>query len=69
MARPKKYNIDKEQVEKLASFGSSPNNPNSNSAFPSKVSFNWAIVIRLGKACGFTIISGVIPRLEKGISS
>lgn len=37
--------------------------------FPSRHSINCAIVIRLGIACGFTIMSGTIPSNDQGMSS
>ena len=47
----------------------SPKAPYSRQTFPISVSTSCPIVIRLGKACGLTIISGFIPLSVKGISA
>ena len=47
----------------------SPKPPYIAHAFPVTVSTNWPIVIRLGKAWGFIIISGLIPSCVNGMSA
>ncbi len=37
--------------------------------FPSRHSISCAMVIRLGMACGFTMMSGTIPSTDQGMSS
>ena len=46
----------------------SPYNPSSTNSRPNAVSFNCAMVIRLGIAWGLIIISGLMPSLVNGIS-
>ena len=41
--------------------------PISQHAFPIIVSNNWPIVIRLGSACGFIIMSGIMPSDVNGM--
>ena len=62
-------------LPKRTSFGplvfqavQSPKAPYNEQAFPTRDSIKCPIVILDGKACGLTIISGLTPLAEKGIS-